>query len=250
MIAYVLNYFGLEDIREELEGVIKDTIVKFGYKLAQKWKESSRTRERFLRNNNQWLESNVDFPELKPYLERENIPPSTSRGPGRPSKSFEDSSEKTKRRKIQPLMETSRKEELLYAAQATLRSEGKRDAALLLKDMVTTSPKRATHIKKSFRSPPTFPERKISNEEALATYLDGKMTKRSYTAVQQRLKSVGSKVLPSYPFITEAKKKCYPDNVSITEISTKVSLQSLINHTTKRICDVQANVLLLVLIKH
>lgn len=243
MMSYVLNRFNVEGLKAEVEDVIMEKIVKFGYKLGQKWKECRRTRARFINNNKEWLESNMVFPELESYLQQMESQPSTSRGPGRPPISFETSSEKSKRRKIQPLLEKNTHAELIYATQATLHSAGKRDAAQMLKEMVTTSPKRATHIKQSFHSPSSA-GRKLTKDEALATFLDGKMTKSSYTAIQKRLKSVGSKVLPSYPFIREAKEECYPNDIVISEISAEVSLQSLINHTTKRLCQVQRHVLL------
>ncbi|KAK9745448.1 hypothetical protein QE152_g6951 [Popillia japonica] len=70
------------------------------------------------------------------------------------------------------------------------------------------------------------------------------MSKRSYTAIQVRLKSIGCKVLPSYHALIEAKKKCYPDLIEIMEVSAEINLQRIINHTVQRICEVQQEVLL------
>lgn len=84
----------------------------------------------------------------------------------------------------------------------------------------------------------------MSKEEAFATYLDGKMSKHTYTAVRSRLKSVGSKVFPSYHALLEAKKECYPELITVTETSAEVDLMALLQHTINRLCKVQMNVLL------
>ncbi|KAK9745729.1 hypothetical protein QE152_g6705 [Popillia japonica] len=167
---------------------------------------------------------------------------------------FSNSSDKTKRRKLQSLLKATDNEELVAATQLSLYKKGYHDAAALLNEITTTSPKRPTRVNKAFHSPlsrsrklsqeEVSRSRKLSQEEALATYLDGKMSKHSYTAIQVRLKSIGCKVLPSYDALIEAKKKCYPDLIDITEGSAEINLQTLINHTVQRICEVQQEVLL------
>ncbi|KAK9753790.1 Transposase IS4 [Popillia japonica] len=122
---------------------------------------------------------------LKIQIDSE-APPSTSKGRGRPQLDFSNSSDKTKRRKLQSLLKatdneelvaatqlsssdkTKRRccklqsllkatdnEELVAATQLSLYKQGHRDAAALLKEITTTSPKRATHVKKAFHSPPS-----------------------------------------------------------------------------------------------
>lgn len=42
----------------------------------------------------------------------------------------------------------------------------------------------------------------------------------------------------------EAKKRCYPTEITITEISAEIQLQSLIDHTVRRLCQVQEEILM------
>ncbi|KAK2578896.1 hypothetical protein KPH14_000915 [Odynerus spinipes] len=116
--------------------------MKFSYKLSEKWATSNRTKERFLKNNVQWLGQEIEFHE------NNQEKPTSLRG--RKKLSFTDSSNKTKRRRVQNLIDTSAKEEIIHAPQISLYAAGQRDAAAMLKQVTTTTPKRATRIKKVF----------------------------------------------------------------------------------------------------
>lgn len=245
MYLYVVQNLNLEETSKDVETRIMQKVRDFGYKLSQRWTQCSRNKTTFFNNNKLWLNTVIDFSDVQPTEITQSdseVTPSTSRSRDRPQIDFSKSSEKTKRRKLQSLLKTTDSGELVAATQISLYREGHRDAAALLKEITITSPKRATRVKKAFHSPPSM-SRKLSQEEALATYLDGKMSKRSYTSIQMRLKSIGCKVLPSYHALIEAKKKCYPDVIEITEVSAEISLQALINHTVQRICEVQEEVL-------
>lgn len=123
--------------------------------------------------------------------------------------------------------------------QCSFYKEGQRNVNVVLKKITSASPKQATRVKKAIQQQSNV-IRQSSKQEALATFLDSKMSKISYIAVQQHSKTaIGLKIFPSYLFITEAKKECYSENIIITEISAKVKLQSVINHTVKRPCIVQ-----------
>ncbi|KAK2578411.1 hypothetical protein KPH14_003660 [Odynerus spinipes] len=51
---------------------------------------------------------------------------------------------------LQNLIDTSAKEEIIHAAQISLHAAGQRDAAAILKQVTTTTPKQTTRIKKVF----------------------------------------------------------------------------------------------------
>ncbi|KAK2579423.1 hypothetical protein KPH14_002635 [Odynerus spinipes] len=237
MIANKTTRFKKKKILE----TVRKKIMKFSYKLSEKWATSNRTKERFLKSNVQWLGQEIKFQELGNNAQNSKDKPTSLRG--RKKVSFTASSNKTKRRRVQNLIDTSTKEEIIHAAQISLHVTGQRDAAAILKQVTTTTLKRPTRIKKVFHRE-SCKKPTISKEEALATFLDGNMNKKSYTAVQKRLKMVGLKIFPPYPFITEEKKNGYPDNVTITEVSAEVQLQSLVEHTVKRLCVVQHDVLM------
>ncbi|KAK2578512.1 hypothetical protein KPH14_011622 [Odynerus spinipes] len=142
LYSFILNYFHIEDAPKKILETVRKKIMKFSYKLSEKWATSNRTKKRFLKNNVQWLGQEIEFHE------NSQEKPTSLRGPKKLS--FTDSSNKTKRRRVQNLIDTSAKEEIIYAAQISLHATGQRDAAAILKQVTTTTPKRATRIKKVF----------------------------------------------------------------------------------------------------
>lgn len=68
----------------------------------------------------------------------------------RPKKIFEESSGRSKLRKIGNILSGYSTEEITYAAQASLNKEGKRRAAFLVNRVASTSPKKMKYVKKLF----------------------------------------------------------------------------------------------------
>ncbi|KAJ8939921.1 hypothetical protein NQ314_010945 [Rhamnusium bicolor] len=86
---------------------------------------------------------------------------------GRPKKTFQECSTKTKR-KVLSLLQTYDTEELAFAAEVSVRSTGKRDGADLIKEIASASPSRATHLKKAKKHIITTQQRPYRPDEALA----------------------------------------------------------------------------------
>lgn len=86
----------------------------------------------------------------------------------------------------------------------------------------------------------------MTPEKALALFLDNKFTKEQYIDIQQTAKAHNAKhnanIYPTYNSLLEAKKRCYPKNITITEASGEVRLQSLVQHTIQRFATVQKDV--------
>ena len=75
----------------------------------------------------------------------------------------------------------------------------------------------------------------IATTTALALMIDSELTRYQYESIKYVLQGEGYDILPPYAKVLEEKKKCYPDNVEITESEASVSLQSLLDHTTTRL---------------
>lgn len=73
---------------------------------------------------------------------------------------------------------------------------------------------------------------------ALAFFMDMKLSVYQW----QKLKEYHEKYnyFPSYRKLLEEKKKCYPEDVEVTEKSASVKLQSLLDHTANRILESQS----------
>ena len=182
LFSYIVNHLGIEDISGDLEKRLKEIIRLFCVKILARWTQSHRIYDRFIQNNSTWLDSDLIIPEeicnfvVSPP--REDIPgPSRDRRRrGRPRKLFSDSSRKSKRRKVQTLLQSSSADEISFAAESTLRAAGKRDAAEIFKEISTASPQRATKIKKLRESDSSSSLIPYSYEEALALFLDARLT--------------------------------------------------------------------------
>ncbi|KAK9721246.1 hypothetical protein QE152_g21639 [Popillia japonica] len=188
--------------------------------LSKRWKQSYANTNKFLKKHEEWLNGEVSVSYLNKKIQQI---PSTSRG--RPEKTFEESSDRTKFRRVVHLLEgssteelthatrlslrrTGRRsstEELTHATRLSLRRTGRRDVAYLLKE-ATTNPKRATKIKKIYHAKPKE-AKPYTPEEALNLQ------------VQDR------------------------HSICVSDTSAEVKLQALLNHTIGRIANMQKDII-------
>lgn len=75
--------------------------------------------------------------------------------------------------------------------------------------------------------------------------VEAKLTRHQYNVVRSQAMKTRCKIFPAYYLVREAKRLCYPDSdaITITETSAEVQLQALLNHSVKRIVEVQKEVL-------
>lgn len=235
VIDFVKVSFGNLVVTEHQDEQLKAFLKKECEKIRVKWDRKQRRLDLFLKDYEQWLSEDLTFAML---VVSENVSiPSTSGG--RPQKSFVESSKKTKKRKVQHLLNDYSKDELIFAAQLSVRASGKRDAATLIEELSTASPKRATTYKKARRIINTGKEqRPYTPDEALALFISNNFTVQTYKNVQQEAKERGFNIYPCYDHVAQVKKQCYPpvENITVTDISAEVRLDSLLNHTALRIC--------------
>lgn len=164
-------------------------------------------------------------------------------------KHFSSLSDRSKRRRVQKLKDRHSADELAYAAQMQLRSEGKTAEANLMKKVIFTTGSitsiggnkiNATPIRKKNIITPYTPR------EALAYMLDTDLSKTSYYLTRMQAKSRGADLYLSYDKMKEAKRECYPstDFMIITDTKCEIKLQALLDHTVNRIIEMQKDVLL------
>jgi len=160
--------------------------------------------------------------------------PSTSRG--RPSKSFFDLSERSKRKKTEYLRKMTTSEVLICAAKNTLYSEGKRAAAQMLSQITEYSPCRVIKIKNIYKnsSKTVMP---YTEDEALAFIVDTRMTKDVYQITRLGAKQRGANIYHAYHRIRLAKERCDPEGIEIYEEKSSVPLQHLLDHTLNRLFE-------------
>ncbi|GBN48817.1 hypothetical protein AVEN_139937-1 [Araneus ventricosus] len=90
----------------------------------------------------------ISFPDIATASIKTISHPGSRRRTGSPQKDFESCSTKTKRQRIQHILETSSQQEISMAAEVQLLREGKRDSAAIVKELCDFTPKRGKTIKK------------------------------------------------------------------------------------------------------
>lgn len=211
----------LTNCQETELGQLKHALSHFKSDLKQKWIAASYKQERFLQKNEHWLNNSISF-----YIW-------TVEKPGRPAKHFEESSERSKRRKTQCLREQVPAEELTYAAQMSQRAKGNTDASKIIK-AITISPTRATKLRRAISAPNKNEAKKHTPFEALAIFVEGNFSRRQW----EILHAANKNIYPCYSLIKNAKKECYPkeQSIKVTETCAEIMLQDLLDHTASRLC--------------
>ena len=152
---YALTWRLIPKLREEWECRIGTS--------GRRWPEVYRAERKFLDKFNNWLNKFIISAD-KSVLE--SSPESTSAAScGRPSVSFSEASERTKRRETVQIRKEKRSEETAYATQMSLRAEGESDAAHVLQDITFGSPSKTFRYRKSLKF---VQERRLFDDETLS----------------------------------------------------------------------------------
>lgn len=218
----LLSKYGDSD---ENINILKSKFSHFKSEMKRRWLKAHRVEKNFLKQNSSWLEGTFEIPITK---QRQ----------GRPSISFEDSSERSKRRKTEDVRSSVDEEVIVHAAAVVLQKSGKRDASKVLKD-ITNSPTRANEYIKAYSSQDTPP---LTPLEALSMLVDADLSRRQY----ERIRETNKHFFPCYDLVLKAKQECYPpkDLVRVTATCAESNLQSLIDLTVTRLSQYLEDVLM------
>lgn len=227
-ISNLRDFRGYENV---VQSKIKKAIKNLCAIFRLKWTKCHRNEKLFLASNEAWLLGKTRF-----GVEPKKV------SPGRPAKNFEDCTESAKRKKVRKLVTSASKQELAYATRLSMHASGQRHAADIVKQVSTCSPERATRLKKNLRMNTKLPK-KMTPDQALAIFVDTKMTKTQYNRIKENSKQFNADIYPNYNKLLEAKKGCYPAGILTDEITAEVPLQGLVDHTLNRLAIAQVEVL-------
>lgn len=206
-------------------------------KFKAKWAAASRTTDRFIANNQDWLNTEfvTDFDDTERSTADVSIPSGTKRG--RPCKQYEESCMSTKRRKAAKIIKESGIDQITFSYLQALRSIGEITQAKIIEKIRYLSAESKdsllTWLNNENQSLVNF-----SNDEALTMYADLNISRDKYQALKNILDEKNCKILPSYKKLAEAKAECYPDGGIV--VTASVTLQNLLNHTVKRIVKIDS----------
>lgn len=206
LLQYILQELGIQSVTDDILKTLKAIISRLSQKIEEKWSKSGRHRERFLKTNSLWLEENISFAGVVSETIVDISQPGTSNRAGRPPKDFEFCSEKTKRRRIRHLLETTCPEEISMANEMQLRQSGKRDSAAIVKELCLFSPRRGTQIKKARRCLINPKQDGFSNDQALALMVDANLTTHQYSIIREQSKLIKKKTVSTI-LQSESRKK-------------------------------------------
>lgn len=215
------------DLNEDNFQFYQKQIDQFVINHDLRWKKKSKFRiQHFQVQYGEWLQQS--FRLDKPNLTKKQ------------KKAFTDCSLRTKKRRIEEMRESNTKEEIEGAYMQNLRNDSEIDAEIMkgLQDVDVASKELILEIIQG-----NFTEViPYTPEEALALIIDLKLSKYQYDLLRSQAKKRHADMYPPYCKVFEVKKNCYPssDSVAVSEMGTKIELQSLLNHTIERVlktCD-------------
>lgn len=228
---FLENHYQCSEV--DVNDIMKEIQKSFLTQFNTRWSKASRNKENFLTNNAVWLNGNfsVNLPNLAAQ-------PTTSTGKrGRPCVPYENLSESSKRRKNTELLNDIGLGHIYDAYTQGLRAIGEGDEAKIVDHLRSLS-----KDQKKIVLPKCIEEQRalisqLTDTEALSIFIDLDLTKAQYLYLRNCLTERNVSIFPPYYKLQEAKRQCYPprSSMEITNISAKVNLQDLLDHTTSRL---------------
>lgn len=155
-------------------------------------------------------------------------------------KPFNECSTRTKRRRCVKLSSALGKEQVSVMYRSYLRSIGMKDEAKIVERLRSASPNRKAKILAMLSV--DIEIQPYTSDEALALFVDTKLSTHQYHIIQQQAKARNANIYPPYYKIAESKKMCYPkeESIIVTETGANIKLQSLLDHTSARYFSFQS----------
>lgn len=240
LFLHISSKCNIEGLVDSSKREMQQNISAFSSKIAAKWYSSGSSKERFLRTNESWLNGNFNFRLVA--VEPQPQPCCSSTPAGRPQKKFEDSSFRTKKRRVEDLVRSRTIDELCTAAEVAVRSSGQRNVANTIKDARESPNSSNSSIHKHTCEANA---RKLTSDEALAYYIDAKSTTHAYKQTRKWSIKTGHNIFPSYNCLKTSKNACYPseEKILITETRAEIKLQAILDKTAQRLVQAQEEVI-------
>jgi len=227
LLHYIIDKFGDTELSEHCTKQIKCVVKVLVSKLFKKWRACNyMTYDRFNTKHMRWFDDDLKLPEVQLSqisLSALKRPEKSSRGG--PKKSLEESSQRSKQKQLNSILSEHSSEQVCLAAESSLVKSGRRTAAQVLKLAIDTTPTRLKKMKLVHNISSSITIRPYSPEEALGLIVDLGLTKEDYITMRLGAKENGADIYPSYHVIQEAKSKCYPINIKISENEAVVPLK-------------------------
>lgn len=157
-------------------------------------------------------------------------------------KPYSECSDRTKKRRMESVRENTTNEEIEGAYLKNVRENSEIDAEIINK-LSMASPDTKELIIKLLRGDFVHFSR-YTADEALALMVDLKLTKFQYDLLHTQAKKRCADIYPPYSHVLEAKKRCYPEGIELSDYGASITVQSVVDHTCPRLIEIcDANLL-------
>lgn len=229
--SHTLEIYGLNESEDTLKTSLKSVYKNF----IRRWKTSNRCRKTLERKYSKWLDTCVYFSKhVVAVASSSDTQKETLKKRGRPRKSYNEASARTKKRIIKRASNTVTTPEAARVLSTRLTRKGNRAGASTVKLVAGSTPtsSRQRLLKLKSYKKACVP---YSCEEALSLLIETKLSKQSYNIIRLSSKKHNVDLYPSYPKLVAAKTLCYPGNIQCSEVCCQVPLQNILDHTAVRI---------------
>lgn len=198
----------------------------------------SRGHDKVIKYRSSWVNEEVPIPET--YFNLQNMEstfeesdyepqPSTSTGITH-DRSFSDYSERQQRNIVRGLADTIKDPEAaLRTARILAKEKGDKVLAKLITETINLNKTNENEEKSSGLS-------RVDPDRYLAHMIYTGMTKKGHRDQMQMLNNEnGTKVVPGYEKILEAKKRCYPKGIEVTHKKASIPLKELLYTSIQRL---------------
>lgn len=213
----ICSRLNLTDFNNEVEEKLMSCSKIYCLNLTRKWEEASRNRQRFNQRYKDWINSKLWIPErltaATAVVPDNAEQPQPNRGPGRPRKSFDECSVKTKKRRVAEFAAGRTSHELKFAA-----------------GLVDNN-----NLSNQDQTPSTS---SLTPHQALALYLDLDLSERKYNLLRSVVNEIHKDCFPSLYAINQVKNALLPSSINVSETSAEVDVQELVQKTAESIAKV------------
>ena len=210
IVEYIMELYDFSKMSDYYKDSLKSKLNRdFILTFNKKFKHSIYSKERFLKMNASWLDSFFTFSYT--------VPKESTR------KTYTEASKSTKKRRINEVLDSIPASDLLEACNKIIRvSDGNNSE---LNASSNSFEKEDASI--------------LSPDEALALFLDAKLTKHQYSIIRNTLILKKKNVFPEYRHIYKAKTNYCP-SFDVTETSASTKLQFVLDHSVSRILKIES----------
>lgn len=195
------NASGMNFKQDELKDA-KEKFRKLANNFWIRWNAAKRTENRFLAKYADWMQGELEISDTSDPVFKVDL----RSGPGRPSKSHAESSQRSQRRHKRSAVEAfSGDASLALDVAATVAKKSKNVELARILKLVQDTPDQKK-MRKLIENPPI----KMTTTRALALFMDGDKTRASYQLDRMTGKELNAEIHPSYQRLLAEKKLCFP----------------------------------------